>query len=625
MARVVAAAVLLGGVGFAFSSVLPAATQDPVKKAAPPEAREQENALAVIRSVFRADYDKARTDALARRALAATLLDQGRRTTDDGVLRFVALRQACELASEAGLFGMALRAVDELARSHAVDALTLKTAVLVRADRTPMSKDSSRSLAQAALELVTEALSADDHATARRLATAALGLGRTSGLRSLVARAEAQRGQVERLAKEFERVKWALAALQRDPADPAANLAAGRFRCLTQERWRAALPLLARGGDPVWKAVAILDLANPEAAARHEALGDAWWERASSEKGEGRLPLLRRAYYWYRQALPELAAAERQRVAERVAAAIDEVPYLIVGQIRLLQGPAAPASAVAFSPDGRFLYSVGGDAFIHKAEVKTGKQTARFEGHTEEIWAVAVSRDGQQVLSGGQDGTVGLWDAATGKKVRPLEGHADAVRAVAFSPDGRRAVSGGEDRTVRLWDLATGRELRRWEGHRRSVEGTAFSPDGGQVISASWDRTLRLWDTGSDKEVRRFTGHSTGVYRVAFSPDGKQLLSGSGDGTLRLWEVASGKEVRAFEGHTGHVLGVAFAPDGLRLLSGGGEGDSSVRLWDAETGRELHRFTGAKGGVWGVVFSPDGRRAVSCGEDGLLRLWGLPE
>src|SRR5262249_52501766 len=252
----------------------------------------------------------------------------------------------------------------------------------------------------------------------------------------------------------FERVKWSLGVLRRNPDDPAANLAAGRFRLLVLGSWGEGLELLARSGDPAWKALAREELAEPDTAARQAALRDAWWAGAVAEVGNGRLPLLRRAHHWYTRALPGLAGEEQKRVRGRVESAVEEVPYLVVGEIRRLPGPAAPAAAVAISPDGRFVYSVGGGAFVHKAEVRTGEEVARVEGHAEEVWAVAVSRDGRRVLSGGKDGAVRLWDADSGKALRRLDGHTDAVRAVAFSPDGRYAVSGGEGRTVRLWDVA---------------------------------------------------------------------------------------------------------------------------------------------------------------------------
>jgi hypothetical protein len=602
---------------------LRANAQAPAKKP-PPSAAAQEKALALIRSVFRADYDKARTDEAARRALAVTLLQEGRKTKDDAALRFVALRQAYELAAQAGDLQTALQAVAELASGHAVESVKMKAAVVTRAAELPPGRVSAQALAQAALATAAEAVDADDYETAHRLAQAAGDVAGKGGVRALrdSARGEVQR--IERLAKEFAHVRPAVAALRRDPADPAANLALGKFRCLEQGRWQLGLPLLARSGDPAWRDLAKLELAKPDTAERQAALGDVWWERAAAEKGAARSPLLRRAYHWYREALPELDEAAQNRVRARITDLLEEVPYLVVGEVRQLAGPAAPAAAVAFSPDGCFLYSVGGDAFVHKAEVKTGKEVGRFEGHTEEIWAVAVSPDGKRVLSGGRDGVVRLWDADTGKVLRRLEGHSRPVRAVAFAPDGGRAASGGEDRTVRLWDLATGRAAGRCVGHTRSVESLAFTPGGKRLISASWDRTLRLWDADTGKELRRFAGHTAGVYRVALSPDGKYAVSGGGDDTLRLWDVAGGKEVRAFAGHTGHVIGVAFAPDGTRVLSGGGDDDNSVRLWEVETGQELQRFTEHTQGVWGVAFSPDGRRAASCCEDGTVRLWGLP-
>jgi hypothetical protein len=609
---------------FFLALALPAGAQAPAKKPPPPTAAAQDKALALIRSVFRADYDKARTDEAARRALAATLLEEGRKTKDDAVLRFVALRQAHELAAHAGDLETALQAVTELASGHAVDSLKMKAAAITRAAELPPGRVPAQALAQAALAAAAEAEDADDYEAARRLALAAGEAASKGGPRALQARARAEAQRIERLAKEFARVRPAAEALRRDPTDPAANLALGKFRCLVQDRWQQGLPLLARSGDHAWRALAKMELAALDTAARQAALGDAWWERAAAQEGELRDVLRRRAYHWYRQALPELDGAARVRVRERVADLLDEVPYLVVGEIRQLQGPAAPAAAVAFSPDGRFVYAVGGDAFVHKAEVRTGKQVGRFAGHTEEVWAVAVSPDGKRVLSGGKDGVVRLWDAGTGKELRRLEGHDRPVRAVAFAPDGRHAASGGEDRTVRFWDLTTGRQVGRCEGHARSVEALAFAPGGKRLLSASWDRTLRLWDVAGGMEVRRFTGHTAGVYRVALSPDGKHAVSGGGDDTLRLWDVATGKEVRAFAGHTGHVIAVALSPGGARVLSGGGDEDNSVRLWEVETGQELHRFTGHAQGVWGVAFSPDGRRAVSCGEDGTVRLWGLP-
>ena len=57
---------------------------------------------------------------------------------------------------------------------------------------------------------------------------------------------------------DFEKVKASLEKLKSSPDDPDANLAAGRFYCLTRGDFARGLPMLAKGSDPALKA-AIID------------------------------------------------------------------------------------------------------------------------------------------------------------------------------------------------------------------------------------------------------------------------------------------------------------------------------------------------------------------------------
>ena len=69
------------------------------------------------------------------------------------------------------------------------------------------------------------------------------------------------------------------------------------------------------------------------------------------------------------------------------------------------------------------------------------------------VTAVAVSPDGKYVVSGSRDMTMRLWDVAGGKEILKLGDYTSAISSVSISPDCKRIVSGSRD-VVRVWDVA---------------------------------------------------------------------------------------------------------------------------------------------------------------------------
>ena len=102
------------------------------------------------------------------------------------------------------------------------------------------------------------------------------------------------------------------------------------------------------------------------------------------------------------------------------------------------------------------------------------------------VTAVAFSPDGRYVVSGSIDDTARVWEVTSGHEVARLT-HDDWVSAVAFSPDGRFVVSGSIDNTARVWEAASGREVARMT-HGDEVGTVAFSPDGRYVVSEGCDK-----------------------------------------------------------------------------------------------------------------------------------------
>jgi WD40 repeat protein len=263
---------------------------------------------------------------------------------------------------------------------------------------------------------------------------------------------------------------------------------------------------------------------------------------------------------------------------------------------------------VAFSPDGKTLFAVGGAVSrrAHLWDLATGKGRALRDGAQGPAWATdeatrrhagkpglpagderAFAPDGKTVAIYRRDGTLRLWDRTTRKELARWSGLATNISVAAFSPDGKSLALGGrlwyrdgmlvspsKENPLRWWDVATGKEVRLFGRHQHSFWWLGFSPDGRTLASVSDDK-LRVWEVASGKELWSLGRQST---RPVFSPDSKTLAVGDDDGTVSLWEVATGQPRGCLQSHHGRVLCLAFSPDGKRLASGGW--DTTVLVWD---------------------------------------------
>ncbi|HET9623811.1 MAG TPA: protein kinase [Kofleriaceae bacterium] len=237
-----------------------------------------------------------------------------------------------------------------------------------------------------------------------------------------------------------------------------------------------------------------------------------------------------------------------------------------------LHGHRGLVTHVAFSRDGKTLFSSSSDGTLRRWDVATGAGSKVIEGGTP-IRSFAVARDGRVaafavdlVYLVDADGTVtqlgkgNAWCLSMAEfepvrdrlvlhrcdtslaifddhKLTELATGGYSAGRVAVSGDGRRIASGLGDRTVRIWDAATGQVIDILRGHSDLVYDVAFSPDGSELASGSYDKTLRIWDLAS-KRHRVLRGHTGPVSRVAWR-NASQLVTGSADGTIRLWQKPS--------------------------------------------------------------------------------------
>jgi serine/threonine-protein kinase len=221
---------------------------------------------------------------------------------------------------------------------------------------------------------------------------------------------------------------------------------------------------------------------------------------------------------------------------------------------------------VAFSPDCRFLAHGGDDKSVHLYDPVNGNDR-ELKGHATGVMAVAWSPNGRTVASLGNDGIIKLWEAATQSHLGDLVGEPTWPRGLAFSPDGATLASpsGGG---VQLWDVAR-RKVRLTLKPAGRAFCLAFSPDGQFLAIGAGTGAVEIWDTttGTQKIPVLPDAANTATYSIALAADGRTLAVARGDG-LHLWDVATKTDRPTSRKPLGGTLDwpVAYDPAG-RLLS----------------------------------------------------------
>jgi len=209
-----------------------------------------------------------------------------------------------------------------------------------------------------------------------------------------------------------------------------------------------------------------------------------------------------------------------------------------------IQGPAGSLRFVAVRPDGRRVAATAFDPQSNKHHLQVCDLASGERFFSAEGSALAYSPDGRWLAGLAADNrTVLLFDARTHETAARFEGHEKFVHSATFSPDSRLLATCSQDSTVRLWQVGSGAS-RLLPGHTDEVFAVAFHKDGKRLATAGRDRAIWLWDlarreeVGRVDEVARLQGHTSYVWSLAFSPDGETLVSGSGDFTVRLWDTS---------------------------------------------------------------------------------------
>ncbi len=288
-------------------------------------------------------------------------------------------------------------------------------------------------------------------------------------------------------------------------------------------------------------------------------------------------------------------------------------------------------SALASDPDGKLLAVCATDNRIYLIDASTGLETAALEGHQWYPWAVAFTRDGKMLYSSGWDGFIRRWDVAARKQLA-LPAGVRATGVVAASPDGRTLAYEIDSGVIRIFDAESGKAGRSLALENTKYSQLTFSPDGRSLAGGGTCGNqvhVALWDVGGGALIHRWdwpTGRDphSDVESLCFAPDGSRLAAAVFRQSAAYdWDLRTSKQTSRIE-HA-QIYGASFSSDSRTLLTVGW--DSVIRFWEASTGAatdEIKVLDADPNGdlrMYAVCSEPGGNMIATAHLDGVVRIW----
>lgn len=340
-------------------------------------------------------------------------------------------------------------------------------------------------------------------------------------------------------------------------------------------------------------------------------------------------------------ALPWLAEAIRldpdngaQRT--RLDAVLRTLPRL-----RALWRQADTINHLAVSADNRRIAAAGNDGVARVWDLETGQPIGPPLKHEGPVFAVAFSPDGQRLASVGGAmalyGEVHVWDVASGQAfAKPIKGKATVVLA-GFTADGSRLIVMDFDPplapglgfqsafSAHVYD-ATRPELPLLRSTKLGSHGEPDAQSGSQIVHAASGRALIVGDKQATvhdllggKAVGTPLTLSAPIWFSELTPDGRHAVLVGTDRSVCARDLDTGTTWNFSTAYHWRPVAASFDGRGELVLA---FYDGSVQRYQLDKGRPADNSSEKLGEHgWSPHFSDDGAFLVGLGSDGTLRSW----